>query len=51
MLLRVGVYGHFYLFPAEWIFELPEGCVRDLTGEEWTAAERAEAVRGVTTAR
>ena len=28
MLARVGIYGHFWLIPASWVFELPEG-VRD----------------------
>lgn len=25
--VRVGVYGHFWTIPAEWVFELPEGLI------------------------
>lgn len=34
MLLRVGVYGNFYLFPAAWVFEMPENLI-DQTFLEW----------------
>jgi PRTRC genetic system protein A len=30
MLTRVGIYGHFWEIPSQWVYEMPGGIVRDL---------------------
>jgi PRTRC genetic system protein A len=34
MLTRVGIYGHFWEIPSEWVYEMPGGIVRDLETED-----------------